>query len=136
MQIIATDLAVVLAAITLGDDDAGAYIIDPPPIPVEKRQVQIEALVLEPRAFANGLGNAETSFCWTVARIHADQPTADAFVWGHAASVPMNCSIAINDPDGTAIGSFSSAIISEVACLEQTGISTKFRYTVQGAVPA
>jgi hypothetical protein len=135
MQIIATPIPTA-TAVTLGDDAAGAYIIDPPPVPVEKRQIQIEQLVLEPRAFANGLGNAQTSFSWTVARIHADQPTADAFVWGHAATVPMNCSLAINDPDGTAIGNFSTAVIVEVACVEQTGISTKFRYSVQGAVPA
>lgn len=134
MQIIATPIPSA-TAVTLGDDDSGDYIIDPPPIPVEKRQVQIEQLVLEPRIFANGLGNAETSFSWTVARIHADLPAAVAFVWGHAATVPMNCSVAIEDPDGTAIASFSSAVIVEVACIEQTGISTKFRYTVQGAVP-
>ena len=47
----------------------------------------------------------------------------------------MNCSVAIEDPDGAAIASFSSAVIVEVACIEQSGISTKFRYTVQGAVP-
>jgi hypothetical protein len=135
VQIIATPIPTA-TPVTLGDDGAGAYIVDPPPIPVEKRQIQIEQLVLEPRVFANGLGNAQTSFSWTVARIHANQATADTFVWGHAATVPMNCSLAINDPDGTAIASFSSAVIVEVACIEQTGISTKFRYTVEGAVPA
>ncbi|HXP63248.1 MAG TPA: hypothetical protein VN829_22290 [Dongiaceae bacterium] len=135
MQIVATPIPTA-TAVTLGDDAAGAYIIDPPPIPVEKRQVQIEQLVLEARVFAIGLGNRQTSFSWTVARIHADQPTADAFVWGHAAGVPLNCSLAVNDPDGTAVATFSSAVIVEVACIEQTGLSTKFRYRVQGAVPA
>ena len=135
MQIIATP-SPSAAAVTLGDDSAGDFIIDPPPLPAEKRQVQLEPLALAARVFANGLGNRATSFSWTVARVHANQPTADGFVWGHAATVPMNCSLAVNDPDGTTIASFSSAVIVEVTCLEQHGISTKFRYTVQGAVPA
>ncbi len=135
MKIVATPIPGA-TAVTLGDDDSGDYIIDPPPTPVEKRQVQVEQLALAPRVFANGLGNRETSFSWTVARIHADLPAAVAFVWDHAASVPLNCSLAIDDPDTTLVASFSSAVIVEVACLEQTGISTKFRYSVQGAVPA
>ena len=47
VQIIATPIPSA-TAVTLGDDDSGDYIIDPPPIPVEKRQVQIEQLVLDP----------------------------------------------------------------------------------------
>jgi hypothetical protein len=135
MQIIATDLAEVLAPITLGDDAAAAFIIDPPPIPTEKRQVQTEQLVLAPAVFANGLGNRQCSFSWTVARVHASQAAADTFVWTHAASVPLNASLAINDPDGSNIQTFSSAVISEVACAEQSGISTKFRYRVEAATP-
>jgi len=53
VQIIATPIPTA-TAVTLGDDAAGAYIIDPPPIPVEKRQIQIEQLVLEPRASPMG----------------------------------------------------------------------------------
>ncbi|MGO8678054.1 MAG: hypothetical protein ACLQVX_19600 [Limisphaerales bacterium] len=135
MQIVATPIPSA-TPVTLGDDGAGDFIIDPPPIPAEARQVQTEQLALAARVFANGLGNRETSFSWTVARVHASQAAADGFVWGHAATVPMNCSLGINDPDGAAIASFSSAVIVEVACVEQTGVSTKFRYTVQGAVPA
>jgi hypothetical protein len=133
MQIIATPIPTA-TAVTLGDDSVGDFIIDPPPLPAERRQAQVEQLAMAARVFANGLGNRATSFCWTVARVHADQPTADGFVWGHAAAVPMNCSLAVNDAGGT--WNFSSAVIVEVACVEQAGISTKFRYTVQGAVPA
>ncbi len=121
---------------TLGDDGTGDFIVDPPPIPVERRQAQIERLVLEARVFANGVGNAQVSFSWTVARQHGTQGAADAFVWTHAGEVPLNCAVAVNDPDGAAIQSFTSAVIVEVACVEQTGCSSKFRYTVQGAVPA
>jgi hypothetical protein len=136
LQITLTDLAGVLEPITLGDDATGDFIIDPPPVPTERRQVQIEQLCLAPRVFANGVGNRQTDFTWTVARQHSSQAVADAFTFTHAASVPLNASIVINDPDGTAVASFSSAVISEVACVERTGISTKFRYAVEGAVPA
>jgi hypothetical protein len=136
MQIILTDLSGVLSPITLGDDAAGAFIIDPPPIPAEKRQVQTEQLALSPRIFANGVGNRATSFSWTVARVHATQGAADTFVWTHAASIPLNASIVLNDPDGAEVASFTSAVVSEVTCTEQSGISTKFRYAVEGAVPS
>ena len=119
---------------TLGDDSSGDFIVDPPPLPVEKRQLQEELLALADRTFATSRGNRSTAFSWTVARWHADQPTADAFLWTHAASVPENCSLQITDAGGA--WNFSSAVIIEVAALEQTGVSTRFRYTVQGAVPA
>ena len=132
MKIIATPIPAA-ASITLGDDSAGDYILDPPPLPVERRQFQQEALAFGTRQFAAGRGNAQTSFSWTVARLHADQPSADGFAWGHAAAVPVNCSLVVIDAGGT--WSFSSAVITEVAIVDQSGISTRTRYVVQGAVP-
>jgi len=132
MKIVATPLPSG-AAVTLGDDSAGDFIVDPPPLPVERRQLQQEALAFADREFATGRGNRSTGFSWTVSRVHADQGTATGFVWGHAAGVPMNCSLEVQE--GGETWSFSSAVIVEVAVLEQTGVSTKVRYTVQGAVP-
>jgi hypothetical protein len=133
MKIIATPIPAA-APVTLGDDSVGDYITDPPPLPIERRDLQQEALAFGSRKFATGRGNAETSFSWTVARVHADQPSADGFVWGHALSVPVNCTLSVMD--ATTTWTFASAVIVEVACVEQTGISTRFRYTAQGAVPS
>ncbi len=133
MKIVATPIPSG-TAVTLGDNSVGDFIIDPPPLPVERRQVQEEPLVMADRAWATGRGNRHTSWSWTVARLHADQPTADAFVWTHGPSVPINCSLQITDPGGT--WNFSSAVIEEVAIIEQTGVSTKTRYTVRGATPS
>ncbi|MGA2864688.1 MAG: hypothetical protein ABSF95_09390 [Verrucomicrobiota bacterium] len=132
MKIVATPLPSG-SAITLGDDSVGDFIVDPPPLPVERRQLQQEALAFAEREFATGRGNRRTGFSWTVARVHADQATATGFVWGHAAGVPMNCSLEVQEAEGA--WSFSSAVIVEVAVIEQSGVSTKVRYTVQGAVP-
>ncbi len=131
MKIVATPLPAG-NPITLGDDRAGDFVIDPPPLPVERREIQIESLAFAERQFATGRGNRATSFSWVVARRHADQQTADGFVWGHAAAVPLNCAIQIQDAGGT--WNFTSAVIVEVAVLEQTGVSTKVRYSVRGAV--
>jgi hypothetical protein len=132
MKIVATPIPAA-SPVTLGEDAAGDYIIEPPQ-PVERREVQSEGLAFADTKFVTGRGNREYSFSWVVARQHADQEAAEGFTWGHAATVPMNCSLAITDAPGAP--NFSSAVIVEVAIVELKGQSTKTRYTVQGAVPA
>ena len=133
MKIIVTDLAGVQAALTLGDDSVGDYIVDPPPVPTETRQAQHEPLAFGARQFSYGRGNALIKFSWTVERVHADIPTSTLFAWNHAAVVAWNVSIAIMSP--TVVATFMSAVIPEVAVLEQCGCSTKTRYTAEGCMP-
>ena len=134
MKIVASDLAAVLSNITLGDDDNGALIVDPLPLPATKREGQVEGLFRGSRAYAKGRGNRETSFNWTVSRQHADKATAMAFVYAHEALVPVDCGLVITHAAGTT--TYTSAVMVGVECVELTGLSTKFRYSVVGAIPA
>ena len=131
MQIIATPLPSG-AAVTLGDDATGDYIVDPQPLPVERRAAQVESLAFAARKVAIGRGNRQTSFSWTVARLHASLAAADTFAWNHAAGVPVNCSLQITV--GTTVLTYSSAVIDDVTITEQLGKSTKTRYTVKAAI--
>ena len=130
MKIVATPLPSG-TAITLGDDSVGDYIIDPPPMPVERREAQVEDLALADQAFAQGRGNRVTSFSWTVSRQHADLATVAQFVWSHAASVPLNAALTVTQDAGSA--TFAAAVITEVAIVEVSGLNTKTRYRVTGA---
>jgi hypothetical protein len=117
-------------SVTLGDDSVGDYIVDPAPMPVEQRRAQVEELAMADEVFATGRGNRQTSFSWTVSREHADLASVAAFVWGHAASVPVDCSLAVSQDAGTV--TFSTAVIVEVGIVEITGLNTKTRYRVTG----
>lgn len=121
-------------AVVLGDDSAGAYIVDPPPMPAERRVAQVEALYEANAVFAKGRGNRSVSFFWTVARDHADAITAAAFALNHCKDVPIDCTIDVLN--GSTTTSFIQAVIEEVTCVDLTGKSTRFRYSVVGAVPA
>jgi hypothetical protein len=133
MKIIITDLTGVVAALTLGDDSAGNYIVDPPPVPIESRVVQNEPLAFGSRQFSYGRGNALTRFSWSVEWLFATNSAAAQFAWAHSSSVAWNVSIAIEGPPVWA--TFSSACMSEVAIVEQCGCAVKARYTADGAVP-
>jgi len=130
MKIIVTPLPAG-APLTLGDDSVGDYIIDPPPLPVERRRAQVEDLALADRGFAAGRGNRMTSFSWTVSRQHADLAAVAQFVWGHAATVPVDAAVAVTQDAGTV--TFATAVIAEVGLVEVTGLNTKTRYQVTGA---
>jgi hypothetical protein len=141
MKITATDTVGALGTITLGDESSTAsgfsgpdLILDPPPMLVERRAAQIEEIAFGARVFAAGRANAETSFSWTVQRAHADQDHAGAFVFTHAAAVPVTCSLQVYLDDGT-LHTFSTALITEVACIAWNNISTVFRYSVKGSTP-
>jgi hypothetical protein len=141
MKITATDTVGSLGTVTLGDESATAtgfvgpdVILDPPPLPVERRQAQIEPIAFGARVFAAGRGNAETSFSWTVQRAHNTQDLAGAFVFEHAALVPLTCSLQVYLDDGTE-HVYSAGYIVEIACLAWNNISTVFRYSIKAATP-
>ena len=131
MKIVATGIDATV--ITLGDDSVGDYIVDPPPMPSERRDVQVEGLAFGDRKFSKGRGNRATSFAWTVCRVHDSGTAACLFAWNHARLVPVDCSLLV---DGPVCASYSRAVITEVAVVDITGTNTKIRYTVEGAVPA
>jgi hypothetical protein len=131
MKITAHDAEDVLSDIDLGDDDAGDIIIDPIPLPVEQRKVQITPLFRGEHPFVAGRGNRTLAFSWVVSRVHADLATAVAFVWAHAAAVPIN--VELDVIEGSSTVSYTG-VMTEVAAIEQVGVSTLFRYQMQGLV--
>ena len=118
--------------LTLGDDSVGDYIVDPPPLPVERRQAQVEELALADAVFVKSRGNRVATFSWTVSRQHASPAAVAQFVWGHAATVPEDVSVQINQDSASV--TFSPAVITEVAIVEVAGLNTQTRYRVTGAV--
>lgn len=116
---------------TLGDDSAGNRIVELP-MPAQRRQAQVEPLALAAAVFSAGRGNAETSFSWSVLWVLADLATACAFVWTHAATVPVTSALTILDDSGGTT-TYSTAQITEVTITEINGVNVRVRYSVQGA---
>lgn len=133
MKIDVTDLESVLSAITLGDDSAGDYIIDPAPLPKEVRSAQVSPISLAGRVFAKGRGNRRVSWSWTVEREHTTATAASQFVFAHPALVPINAGVTVTLPSATV--TFTSAVITSVECVKNAGRTTQFRYTIDGATP-
>jgi hypothetical protein len=133
VKITAKDAEGVLDDIVLGDDGGGDWIIDPPPLPVERRKVQITPLFRGATPFAWGRGNRAVSFSWTVARDHASADAAGAFMRGHPTKVPINVTLTVDDGAGT--DSYTGVIV-EVAPVDRFGRATVFRYGIDGAVLA
>jgi len=133
MKIVATPLPSG-TAVTLGDDSAPNYIVDPPPMPVTKGQMQVEDLFRGSQPFVAGRGNVSASFNWTVHWLFATAALATAFVWSHGASVPQWCSLTLTPDTGSAV-TYSSALIQAVEVIEISGCSVKVRYSVIGATP-
>ena len=132
MKIVAKDAEEMLPDVVLGDDEgAGDFIIDPPPLPSEKRKVQITELFRAANPFAWGRGNRATSFRWTVSRNHASDDIAGAFARRHAAQVPINVVLTVSE------GAFTdvyTGVIPEVTVGERLGRETVFGYAIEGAV--
>jgi hypothetical protein len=133
LKIDVTDLDSVLAAITLGDDSAGAYIIDPLPLPKEQRGTQITPVSFGARVFAKGRGNRRVGFTWTVDREHSTASVAGAFAFEHPALVPINAGVVVTFASGSV--TYAAAVISSVECVKNAGRTTQFRYTIEGATP-
>jgi hypothetical protein len=133
MKIVATPLPSG-SPITLGDDSAYNYIVDPVPMPSQRREVQVEGLMMGSAAYvaSPGLGNVQTSFTWTVSWQFANLSTACSFVWSHPAAVPINCSIVVTDDSG-ANTTFSAAVISAVEVVGQSGLNVTVKYSAIGA---
>lgn len=121
------------AAIILGDDAAGDFILEVP-LPQEARSAQVEPLFRSDNPFAEPRGNKLCSFSWSVSRQHASADAAAAFVLTHRASVPKKCSIAILQ--GATTTTFVSALIVAVEAVSLVGRSTVMRYSVTGAKEA
>lgn len=140
MTIIATPIDTVTGlpngvAVTLGDDDGGDVIVDPPLLPSVRRAVQnVELAFNEGDQYAVGRGNRKRSFAWTVARDHGDPATATAFLHEHEGGVPINCQLDILTEDGS--WEYSWAVIAAAAFKEHYGVATTCQYIVEGAVLA
>jgi hypothetical protein len=130
MKIVLHDLDGVLDDITLGNDDAEDFVIDPPPLPDSGREPQIDRGAFADRQFAVSRYNRLTEFVWKVARTHDSIDDAWAFMQGHDALVPNNASMTVNGQEA-----YSSLVIARVKAVEWVGIATVFEYHVTGAVP-
>lgn len=129
MKITVSDADQVLDDIVLGDDAGGDVIIDPQPLPKESRLAQVTQLFRGERPFVTGRGNRTVQFTWTVARDHGNTGAATAFAWTHAAAVPMNAVLMIEEG---AIKLGFTGVITEVTPLDQYGCATTFRYGITG----
>ena len=132
MKITAKDADGVLPDVILGDDEgAGDFIIDPPPLPLERRSVQITPLFRGTHPFSRGRGNRSIAFRWTVSRNHASGEAAGLFMRWHANTVPINVTLVVRD------GNYEdrySGVMAEVAAAGRMGLETVFSYTIDGAV--
>ena len=98
MKIVAKDAEGVLADVVLGDDEgAGDFIVDPPPLPAERRRMQVTALFRGVNPFSYGRGNRSMSFRWTVSRNHASADAAGQYMRWHARAVPINVELVVVD---------------------------------------
>jgi hypothetical protein len=132
VKIVAKDAEEVLIDVVLGDDEeAGDFIIDPPPLPSEHRKAQITPLFRGTNPFTWGRGNRSISFRWTVSRNHASADAAGTFLRGHAATVPINVTLVVTDGIGT---DTYMGVMTEVTAVGRLGRETVFAYAIDGAV--
>ena len=132
MKIVAKDAEGVLADVVLGDDEgAGDFIVDPPPLPAERRRMQVTALFRGVNPFSYGRGNRSVAFRWTVSRNHASADVAGQFMRWHASAVPINVRLVVQD--GNYQDTYSGVMVV-VAAVGWTGRETVFGYTIDGAV--
>ena len=132
MKITAKDAEGVLADVVLGDDEgAGDFIIDPPPLPAERRRMQVTALFRGVNPFSYGRGNRSMSFRWTVSRNHASADAAGQYMRWHARAVPINVELVV--VDGVNTDTYVGVMV-EVSAVGRTGRETVFGYTIDGAV--
>lgn len=118
--------------VTGGDPDNGTDVItDPPILPVEKRDVQIEKIAFGVSVFAAPRNNREVSFRWQVERQHTTANNAAKFRRLHAALVPIAMSMVITLDDGSTTETYPAAYMEEVACIEWSGIRTRFQYSLR-----
>ena len=132
MKIVAKDAEGVLGEVILGNDEGtGDFIIDPPPLPSERRRMQVTPLFRGTNPFSWGRGNRSVAFRWVVSRNHASADVAGQFMRWHASAVPINVRLVVQD--GNYQDTYSGVMV-EVAAVGRTGRETVFGYTIDGAV--
>jgi len=131
VKITAKDAEGVLPDIVLGNDGAEQWIIDPSPLPSERRKGQLTPLFRGAHPFAWARKNGVTSFSWTVSRNHANGDEAGKFSRRHSGDVPANVTLVVED--GGFADSYTGMIL-DVTAVDRIGRETVFRYTIDGAV--
>lgn len=77
-------------------------------------------------------GNRLTSLSWTTARSHANQPTAEAFMFSHAAAITSGLTGSlVCTPDGGAAKTFTGAVV-RISASRHLGLTTIHTYEAQG----
>jgi hypothetical protein len=120
-------------AFVLGDDSAQANVRDG----FRPKQTRIAAgAALFRAAYGASLPryNLENRLAFTVERTFATVEAALSFMAGHADQVPAQGTVALYNMSATGqiTRSLANAVVAEVECVEHTGVSCKFQYTIAG----
>jgi hypothetical protein len=95
-------------------------------------QVQGAALARAAAVTLYNRGNRGTTLGWSTARSHADQPTAEAFMFSHAAAITSGLTGSlVCTPDGGSAKTFNGAVV-RISASRHIGLTTFHTYEAQG----
>jgi hypothetical protein len=115
--------------VVLGDDAAGDYISGD--LPQQNRAIQEDELFRAEEKVFEDRGNVENLVTFQTERRHVSQDEAMAFKYGHADEVPIKGDVEFEHA-GFVSRFLQAAVISQVACVYHSGVTTRFSYTVHG----
>jgi hypothetical protein len=125
-------------AFTLGDDSANpaAAIVDGFR-PRQTRQVQRQALFRAPYKADLPRFNLENTLTFVVERQFATREAALNFMAKHPDQVPTQGTVKLYDlsTTGQTSRTLANAMVTDVECIEHTGVSCKFQYAIAGNGP-
>jgi hypothetical protein len=119
----------------LGDDSASpAAAIGDGFKPRQTRIVQSQGLFRGPYKADLARHNLENTLTFVVERSFATVESALNFMAFHADSVPVSGTLTLYNLSGTgqATRTLANAVAREIECVEHTGVSCKFQYTIVG----
>jgi hypothetical protein len=112
----------------LGDDDAREFITMAPS--QESRVVQSVHFLRGTKKTFFARGGRALQKTWTVNREHADEAAAKKFERDHANEIQPDGDLEILDAGVTSW--IVGAVVADINCLERSGRTTIFQYTIQG----
>ena len=117
----------------LGDDSAGANLKEGFR-PKQMRVVQRARLFRGPYLANQARFNLENRLKFTVERVFGTVEPALGFMASHADQVPVQGTLAVYNQSATGqLARFlANAVVVKVECVEHTGVSCKFQYTIAG----
>jgi hypothetical protein len=119
----------------LGDDTATPRAVIADGFrPRQTRQVQSQGLFRGPYKADLARYNLENSLTFVVERSFTTQEAAQNFMALHADTVPISGTLTIYLRSATGVSqrTLANAVMRDIECVEHTGVTCKFQYTVTG----